>query len=256
MIGLLELKTKTLYEQMRPYYVHIASEHVATPLLTVPYFDDNINEPMIAISIPAFHRHRFIGVVGTAMSLRELAIQQKSDFSYLYVIRLSDSAALYHPMLDIPTDGDEDSVVLNIRVLEREADENGIHDSMRRGGHGYKTITSTQYRSSGYAYLDGADVVVHNATYIWHGVSGFNQSVCAVITSTTNDHIAGFKEQTQQPVHYTYHNVLANEKRQEMSFFPTGRHHRTLVGEVSNVTVYRTLGGEVSNVTVYRTLKS
>ena len=68
------------------------------------------------------------------MSLRELAIQQKSDFSYLYVIRLSDGAALYHPMLDIPTDGDEDSVVLNIRVLEREADENGIIDSMMRCG--------------------------------------------------------------------------------------------------------------------------
>ncbi|KAI0235234.1 hypothetical protein LSAT2_014284 [Lamellibrachia satsuma] len=133
-IGLLDLKTKTLYEQMRPYYMHIASERVATPLLTVPYFDDNVKEPMIAISIPAFHRHRFIGVVGTAMSLRELVIQQKSDFSYVYVIRLSDGAVLYHPMLHIPTDGDDDSVMLNIRVLEREADDNGVHDSMRRCG--------------------------------------------------------------------------------------------------------------------------
>ncbi|KAI0229042.1 hypothetical protein LSAT2_020518 [Lamellibrachia satsuma] len=106
----------------------------------------------------------------------------------------------------------------DIAELDRCADEFST-DAQKNGVPGYKTITSTQYRSSGYAFLDGANIVVHNATYIWHGVSGFNQSVCAVITSTTNDHIAGFKEQTQQPVHYTYHNVLANKNVTKCRFF-------------------------------------
>ena len=59
-----------------------------------------------------------------------MASTLKSHFGYMYVIRMSDGAVVHHPMLALPTDGDDDAIVLNIRVLEKEAEERGIQESM------------------------------------------------------------------------------------------------------------------------------
>jgi len=70
-------------------------------------------------------------VVGVDFSMREYDLDSMIN-SYMYLIRRNDGVVVYHPLLQLPTDGHDDLVTVYISQLEKEAEDEGVHASMMR----------------------------------------------------------------------------------------------------------------------------
>ncbi|KAK2185824.1 hypothetical protein NP493_222g06003 [Ridgeia piscesae] len=106
--------------------------------------------------------------------------------SYLFVIRRDENIVLYHPLLPAPP-SDGSALVLEIGMLEREADKQGIIAQMKRLPIGFALGLGYQTKTAGNVYMDGIRTEPFNALYYWESFSlGRNISttsftICAVL---------------------------------------------------------------------------
>ena len=56
-----------------------------------------------------------------------------STYKYFFIVERSSGTTIFHPMLPYPTvDEDDDPIIMSIRILEKDAEAEGIISSMLR----------------------------------------------------------------------------------------------------------------------------
>ena len=94
----------------------------------------------MSITLPCYHKGKFIGVAGTDINIEDLVsdIELLKEGQIAYAFMTSKSGrTIVHPLLPAPTDAYGDPVYLDIRTLEPEAEFNDVFISMKTYGDYY-----------------------------------------------------------------------------------------------------------------------
>ena len=90
---------------------------------------------MTTIALPCYHNNKFIGVVGTDISMEDIQSQiiyfKKGQASYAFMAN-SFGRAMIHPLLPAPSGAFEDPIVMDITTLEPETEFNDVIASIIR----------------------------------------------------------------------------------------------------------------------------
>ena len=96
----------------------------------------------MSITLPCYHKGKFIGVAGTDINIEDLVsdidLLKEGQIAYAFMTSKS-GRTIVHPLLPAPTDVYGDPVYLDIRTLEPEAEFNDVFISMKTYG-GYYLI--------------------------------------------------------------------------------------------------------------------
>ena len=88
---------------------------------------------LISITLPCYHKGRFIGVTGTDINIEDLSSEitlfNEGQSVYAYMTSRS-GRTIVHPLLPAPTDAYGEPVYLDIRALEPEPEFNDVFESM------------------------------------------------------------------------------------------------------------------------------
>ena len=89
---------------------------------------------LTSITLPCYHQGKFIGVVGTDISMADLLSEvtyfQRGQRSYAWMAD-SSGRTMMHPLLPAPSDVYGDPVFMDITALEPEPEFNEIFNSIK-----------------------------------------------------------------------------------------------------------------------------
>ena len=89
---------------------------------------------LTSITLPCYHQGKFIGVVGTDISMADLLSEvtyfQRGQRSYAWMAD-SSGRTMMHPLLPAPSDAYGDPVFMDITALEPEPGFNEIFNSIK-----------------------------------------------------------------------------------------------------------------------------
>lgn len=90
---------------------------------------------MTTVALPCYHKNKFIGVVGTDISLESIespiSYFQKGQTSYAFMVN-SFGRAMIHPLLSAPSDAFEAPISMDIPTLEPEPEFGDVLASIVR----------------------------------------------------------------------------------------------------------------------------
>ena len=90
---------------------------------------------MTSVTLPCYHRGKFIAVVGTDLSMEDLLSDityfQKGQLSYAFMAD-SSGRTMMHPLLPAPSDAYEDPIFMDITALEPEPEFYSVFESIKR----------------------------------------------------------------------------------------------------------------------------
>ena len=152
--------------------------------ISAPYRCPLSNDLMWTFTLPVVYRDKFFAMVGVDFLLFELFdeinyMMSEPPTQYIFIIDRTDRQGLFHPRMPLMTET-VPSVDVNITLLEREASEAGIIDSMAQGGSGTTTLLVAREHSRGNVYQEGFYYEFANATFHWRPVPYLPVSVCIV----------------------------------------------------------------------------
>ena len=120
------------------------------------------------ITLPCYHKGKFIGVVGTDISMADLLSEvtyfQRGQRSYAWMAD-SSGRTMMHPLLPAPSDAYGDPVFMDITALEQEPEFNAILNSIK----------------------DGISVLDVPSTYFWRAVDKTKFTVGIVVADGDKD---------------------------------------------------------------------
>ena len=94
----------------------------------------------MSITLPCYHKGKFIGVAGTDINIEDLVsdidLLKEGQIAYAFMTSKSGRTVV-HPLLPAPTDVYGDPVYLDIRTLEPEAEFKDVFISMKTYGGYY-----------------------------------------------------------------------------------------------------------------------
>ncbi|KAK2553968.1 VWFA and cache domain-containing protein 1 [Acropora cervicornis] len=139
---------------------------------------------LTSITLPCYHRGKFIGVVGTDISMADLLSDvtyfQKGQSSYAWMAD-STGRTIMHPLLPAPSNAYEDPIFMDITALETEPSFHDVLQSIKVGGSGQKSFKSKRYLAKGGQVSEGVTVLELQSTYFWTPVSRTNFTVGIVV---------------------------------------------------------------------------
>ncbi|KAI0230118.1 hypothetical protein LSAT2_019487 [Lamellibrachia satsuma] len=211
-----------LYEQLRPFFVHLVDESMDTASITPPYSSREKTGAISTLSLPVFYRHKFIGVVGMDMTMDDYTISSKNSLSsYYFMVDRRNGMTMYHPTLPYPMDSDDLPVMVNIAMLETYAYREGIIASILRGKSGQKQITTSLFITPGGVVLrrrgrddDERDLRVAAGL----SIKDLECSICFVFGARDDDEDIWYRQTRQLDVNYIYHNFIRNKNIQKCSY--------------------------------------
>ena len=88
-----------------------------------------------SITLPCYHQGKFIGVVGTDISMADLLSEityfQKGQSSYAFMAD-SSGRTMMHPLLPAPSNAYGDPIFMDITALEPEPEFYSVFESIKR----------------------------------------------------------------------------------------------------------------------------
>lgn len=177
--------TNNLRTVMATYYDFFSSNTVRKePIISIPYIDAFGLGLLTSITLPCYHRGKFIGVVGTDISMADLLSDvtyfQKGQSSYAWMAD-STGRTIMHPLLPAPSNAYEDPIFMDITALETEPSFHDVFQSIKVGGSGQKSFKSKRYLAKGGQVSEGVTVLELQSTYFWTPVSRTNFTVGIVV---------------------------------------------------------------------------
>ncbi|KAI0233331.1 hypothetical protein LSAT2_016413 [Lamellibrachia satsuma] len=219
-IGEATLLTKTLYEQLRLFFVNLADESMNKAILTTQYYNYIGIGAMVTLSMPVFYRHKFIGVMAIDMAVSDFTTAVKSSvYTYFFLVSQTDGVTLYHPLLPQPTDMEDDPLIVRINFLERDADRKDIIASILRGENGTKKIVVTRIVTLGDSVGDTIEEIVINSTFMWQPIEHMAYSICVVVGERDNEDDTLYTQKNTFGFTYTYHNFISNQDVEKCSYW-------------------------------------
>lgn len=90
---------------------------------------------LTSITLPCYHRGKFIGVVGTDISMADLLSDityfQKGQSSYAFMAD-SSGRTMMHPLLPAPSSAYGDPIFMDITALEPEPEFSSVFESIKK----------------------------------------------------------------------------------------------------------------------------
>ncbi|PFX25481.1 VWFA and cache domain-containing protein 1 [Stylophora pistillata] len=177
--------TTNLRNTMGKYYDFFFKSGASyRPIISVPYIDAFGTGLLTTVALPVYHENKFIGVVGTDVSMEDIQYQinylQRGQASYAFMAN-SFGRAMLHPLLPAPLGAFEDPIFIDIADLEPEPQFRDIVKSIMRGGDGNKTFVSKQFLARGGKVAEGVRVVELYSTYYWKSIPETSFTVGIVV---------------------------------------------------------------------------
>ena len=110
----------------------------------------------MSITLPCYHKGKFIGVAGTDINIEDLVsdidLLKEGQIAYAFMTSKS-GRTIVHPLLPAPTDVYGDPVYLDIRTLEPEAEFNDVFISMKTYGGYFSFLRGVGGRGEGWGVI-------------------------------------------------------------------------------------------------------
>lgn len=213
---------KTLRSEMANYYNFFASGKVLDrPVVSVPYVDAFGTGLLISITLPCYHKGRFIGVTGTDINIEDLSSEitlfNEGQSAYAYMTSRS-GRTIVHPLLPAPTDAYGEPVYLDIRALEPEPEFNDVFESMTTGKSGSKTFLAKRFLPRGGKVNEGVTERHVNSTYVWTQLADTEFTLGVVVPVS---YVKETFKTIQLPKDYKfkYHRIDLNSPKKPCSHF-------------------------------------
>ena len=107
----------------------------------IHYFNKVLNNHFLptglvtSITLPCYHQGKFIGVVGTDISMADLLSEityfQKGQSSYAFMAD-SSGRTMMHPLLPAPSNAYGDPIFMDITALEPEPEFYSVFESIKK----------------------------------------------------------------------------------------------------------------------------
>ncbi|KAL9960925.1 hypothetical protein ACROYT_G034433 [Oculina patagonica] len=187
--------TKNLRKDLATYYDFFSTNTIRDkPIISIPYVDAFGTGLLTSITLPCYHEGKFIGVVGTDISMEDLLSEityfQKGQSSYAFMAD-SSGRTMMHPLLPAPSDAYGDPIFMDITALEPEPEFYSVFESIKNGGSGQKSISSKRFLARGGQVTEGVTVVEVPSTYHWLPVDETNFTVVIVVAVGDKDEMLG-----------------------------------------------------------------
>jgi len=203
--------TNNLRSTMATYY-DFFSRNVEKdkPIISVPYVDAFGSGLLTTVSLPCYHDGKFIGVVGTDLSMEDLLSEvtyfRNGQASYAFMADNS-GRTMMHPLLPSPSNTGDNPIFMDIRDLEPAPSfTSEVFQSMKRGGSGQTTFVSKRYLARGGKVYAGVTVVELNSTYYWRPVKKTNFTVAIVVAADDKSEIL-WKQSIPSDFQFLYHRL-------------------------------------------------
>ncbi|KAJ7392146.1 hypothetical protein OS493_013518 [Desmophyllum pertusum] len=166
--------TNNLRRDLATYYDFFATNTVRhEPIISIPYIDAFGTGLLTSITLPCYYQGKFIGVVGTDISMADLLSEityfQKGQSSYAFMAD-SSGRTMMHPLLPAPSHAYGDPIFMDIAALEPEPEFNSVFQSIKNAGSGQKTFSSKRFLARGGHVIEGVTVLELPSTYYWRQV--------------------------------------------------------------------------------------
>ncbi|KAL9960908.1 hypothetical protein ACROYT_G034416 [Oculina patagonica] len=187
--------TKNLRRDLATYYDFFSTNTIRDkPIISIPYVDAFGTGLLTSITLPCYHQGKFIGVVGTDLSMEDLLSEityfQKGQSSYAFMAD-SSGRTMMHPLLPAPSDAYGDPIFMDITALEPEPEFDSVFESIKNGGSGQKNISSKRFLPRGDKVQEGVTVLEVPSTYHWMPVEETNFTVGIVVAVGDKDENLG-----------------------------------------------------------------
>ncbi|KAL9960915.1 hypothetical protein ACROYT_G034423 [Oculina patagonica] len=127
---------KNLRKDLATYYDFFSTQTVRDePIISIPYIDAFGTGLLTSITLPCYHQGKFIGVVGTDLSMEDLLSEityfQRGKSSYAFMAD-SSGRTMMHPLLPAPSDAYGDPIFMDITALEPGTEFYSVFESIKR----------------------------------------------------------------------------------------------------------------------------
>ncbi|XP_068693104.1 VWFA and cache domain-containing protein 1-like [Montipora foliosa] len=189
--------TNNLRRDLATYYDFFSTNTIRDePIISIPYVDTFGTGLLTSITLPCYHQGKFIGVVGTDISMADLLSEityfQKSQSSYAFMAD-SSGRTMMHPLLPAPSNAYGDPIFMDITALEPEPEFYSVFESIKNGGSGQKNISSKRFLARGGQVNEGVTVVEIPSIYYWLPVEETNFTVGIVVAVGDKDETLGIQ---------------------------------------------------------------
>ncbi|KAL9960914.1 hypothetical protein ACROYT_G034422 [Oculina patagonica] len=186
---------KNLRRDLATYYDFFSTNTIRDkPIISIPYVDAFGTGLLTSITLPCYHQGKFIGVVGTDLSMEDLLSEityfQRGQSSYAFMAD-SSGRTMMHPLLPAPSDAYGDPIFMDITALEPEPEFDSVFESIKNGGSGQKNISSKRFLPRGGKVKEGVTVLKVPSTYHWMPVEETNFTVGIVVAVGDKDENLG-----------------------------------------------------------------
>ncbi|CAC5376301.1 unnamed protein product [Mytilus coruscus] len=237
-----DLENQTLLSTvMAQFYLDLPyDDKKDTSIFSVPYVDLFSGVGLItSLCLPVKLNSSLHGVICTDVKISKLLAEveyfTENEYSYAFIIDKT-GRVLMHPLLPNAqfVTLDDDPVLVDISVLEREEDADNMVESMKMGHSGNKTYKKFFIKPRGRLVNDGSSNVNLRAEFFWGPVPKSNFSLCLVLVDDSYSELneSNFPINSSGLKHvFLYHNRnLVKDNHTDCKFYS-----RRVTFEQSNV---------------------